>query len=314
MNIENFIPKQLLEKIRKRSNRNEESRFPHKLWALLNWVNEKPERSEICGCGWFDDEIFFLNKDIICNILDIKLNTFNVNLKTLGFEQAKPRKSGITYWKNPSFTKNSNIEFLQQIRNPFNQNSEFSILKPKIRAVYLTLLEKLELYYLSNTEILCFKSYVINYWEIFFPNKFIFAVSYSLFCKVFEEKSIKQHDFYILRESLSLQTQDVVSIMDFAVLLSRFGPFDSIIFKIAQFQQILNDLRIDYGTFRYISSFFSPTYHNCFKFSYTVGEYHCYNLPLVHSRSEYLVDEDHNRFNSWQSALQNSNLLQISFF
>jgi len=302
------MPKELLSKIRKRSNRNEASRFPYKLWSLLEWAGTDPARGEVCGCGWVNETVFFLNKPQLCQVMEIKVNTMNVNLNNLGFYQADARKGEKTFWTNDKFSAKSSPDSLQSIRTV-----ESHVSYPEgqyfFRAVYLPLLDSMTLYKLSNSEISSFKVNVVNMWESLFHSKFVFAVSLKDFIRAFEEKACLYHDYYVFQEALDLKTPNTVEILEFAIFLARFGPFDSLIYKLNQLQQIIPEVRQETNPQRSIQSFFAPTFHNCFRFSLSIGEYHCYNIPHISSNSNFLIDEEERRYSSWQIALQNQNLL-----
>lgn len=303
------VPDDVLNIVRKRSTKSQNSRFPFKLKALLDWAGKDEKKSEICGCGWINNTIFFLDKIKLAELFEIKSNTINQNLKDLGFSQAMPRNGKLTYYTHPNIHINSKPEDLEAIK--YNERPKISNL-PYLNffGVYVALLEDIILYGLTDKEITAFKHNVIVNWEKIIKPLHLFAISYEEFTESFEEQAGVCNDPYALQEALTSRNPGVIDIIDFAKFMARFGPFDNIIFKLGKFQQIIPDIRIDMTQLGTISSFFGCTYHNCFSFKLNCGEYHCYNLPHIGSSSNYLQNEENERFQSWQVALQNTSLLQ----
>lgn len=302
------IPPNIIEKIRRRSNRSEQSRFPYKVWTLLDWAKMDPEKQNAVGCGWLQDNEFFINKNKLCEILDCKLNTLNVNLKTLGFIQTKSRVNDITYWRNNGFTMTSDPMGFERIRN--SRCKPDSLVNLNHSAVYLPLLENLQLYNMDDHSINVFKREVVERWENLVGSKLIFAVTQPDFMKVFThncETMANYNDVYVIQQVLAPRIPNVIDIFDFAVFLARFGPFNDSPYKIFQYQTILSEIRPDFFMFNApsLTSYFSNTFNNCFRFQLPQnGEYHCYNLPLVSANAQYLVDEDGAVYQSWHMMLQ----------
>ena len=303
------IPENILFEVRKRSTKNQSSRFPNRLKILLDWVGRDPDRGKIAGCGWKSSTTFFMDKTVLCSVLDVKQNTLNVNLKELGFEQCEAKKGNLTFWRNPLFTEESQREDVFKIKN-ITKN----IVDPNdgfhIEGVFATLLDDIRLFGMSERETSLFKRLVIEMWLNLLQSRVLFAISLREFTDVLEEKVGLSADNYSLLEALHTKIPDVIDINDFAVFLARFGPFDNIIFKLGKLQQVIPDLRLESTQFGTISSFFSNTFDNCFSFQCQGGEYHCYNLPNIGSSSNYIINEDGEQFQSWQMALMNTNLLQ----
>ena len=115
---ENEIPESILNKIRKRSNRSEQTRFPYKIFSLLEWAGKDEQKSQKAGCGWITDTEFFINKSKLCEVLGVKINTLNVNLKDLGFEQCDAKQKNLTFWENPLFSETMTAEDAFLVRAP----------------------------------------------------------------------------------------------------------------------------------------------------------------------------------------------------
>lgn len=308
------LPADLIQKIQTRSNRKEQSRFPYKLWRLLAWAGQDKEKAALCGCGWTNEEEFFIHKKILAKVLNLKTNTLNVNLKTLGFVQSRQRNGDTTFWKNKGFTAVSCVQDMERIRNA--RCKPESLQNLDIRAVNLPLLEELQLYMLDEHQICLFKKNVITDWERLVGSKLIFAIALPDFMNALTDKlqnaagSMVFNDLYAVQQLLAPRVPNVIDIFDFAVFLARFGPFNNVPVKIFQFQQILSEIRPDFFMYNApsLTSYFSQTFHNCFRFQLPqIGEYHCYNLPHISSSSPFLVDEDGTTYSNWQMML-NANL------
>lgn len=308
----NEIPESILNFIRKRSNRTEQTRFPYKLFSLLQWVGRNQSKGENAGCGWVSDTEFFIDKQKVCQVMQVKLNTLNVNLKTLGFEQSRTRDKNITFYKNEGFTYDSNqAASFEKIRN--SRCKPESLLHLNIKAVYLTSLEPLQLFMMPKKDIDAFKHEVVDIWTSIVGLDLLFAVSLKSFLKSFEAQLESKHyfDVYILQQALAPRVPEVLDIFDFAVFLARFGPFNTISLKLFQHHSAVNEIRPDlvYFTSPH-NNYFSDTFHNCFRFPLVqAGEYHCYNLPLTNANGQFLIDEDEICYPSWQKMIQQNYFL-----
>lgn len=311
------IPEDLLRAIRTRSNRSEESRFPYKVWQLLNWAGKDDRRGEICGCGWVSDTEFFIKKQTICDVLQVKMNTLNVNLRTLGFEQTRSKDGEKTFWRNEAFSIDANTKSFAKVRNIRCRPEVLANLS--LQAVYLPVLEPLQLYSMSDQDVNIFKKTVVDEWESMIGSNLIFAVAMSHFINVLIHRleSWKQqhgaNEKYIIQQVLAPRMPNVVDIFDFAVFLARFGPVCSLYDKLHQYQAIINDTARN-DAYRYsvpsLTSYFSGTFHNCFRFQLPpTGEYHCYNLPLAESNAQFLTDEDGMMYPSFKAVFQQNPFL-----
>lgn len=99
------LPEYIREVIKQRSTRNPGSRFARKIFTLLSYVDTKPEAINNIGLQWITDERFKMNKKILRNLLDIKENSLNVNLRKLNFIQTQSDKGGWTEWIKKDFTR-----------------------------------------------------------------------------------------------------------------------------------------------------------------------------------------------------------------
>lgn len=311
MEDDNAVPERLINFIRKRSSRNEQTRFPYKLYSLLVWVGTEPQKSKNAGCGWISDTEFFIDKKKICELMNIKLNTLNVNLKTLGFEKSQSNKDNRVFFKNEGFSRSGTMTVgFKSIRN--SRCKSESLRNLNLSAVYMPYLEPLKLFMMTEQEINQFKHDVIEKWNEIVELHLVFAIPLNLFIKflksIFDDKFC---DLSSAQQALTPRVPEVWDILDFAIFLSRFGPFCNIQSKLNQYQDLIDDIQLGFITYSTPSSnYFSDTFHNCFRFHLPqIGEYHCYNLPLVQDNTPFLADEDGVVYPSWRKMLQQNQFL-----
>jgi hypothetical protein len=128
----------------------------------LSWSGRDQKKGQRVGCGWVSDTEFFINKTKLCDILQIKLNTLNVNLRQLGFERVQSREGGISYWKNSGFSISAAPETFERIRN--SRCKPDSLMNLSVRAVYLPILEDLQLFMVNDREVKPFKKDAVELW------------------------------------------------------------------------------------------------------------------------------------------------------
>jgi hypothetical protein len=311
------VPDDLLRIVRNHSNRQERSRFPYKLWSLLDWVKDDPIRASLIGCGWTNDSEFFIEKSVLCHTMQVKLNTLNVNLRHLGFHPSRGPIGAKTYWSTQGFCRNSPDDF-EEIRN--SRCRPEALQKLDIRAVYLPILESIQIWTMTQTDTSQFKREVVNEWHRLVGKKLVFGLSSAEFHELLIRDLDEMHgrqcpDRMLLQQAFTGRTREVCDVFDFAVFLARFGPYRTVPEKLNQYFGVINDLKQEFYNFASpVPSFanhFSQTFHNCFRFPLAPsGEYHCYNLPWVDSKSQFLIDEDGCAYQSWQKmSHQNQHFL-----
>ena len=291
------LPSEIKSVVSHRASKNEETRFPHKLFKLLEWSGHHQNRQEIAGCGWISEDEFFLDKSFICHHFGIKLNTLNSNLKNLGFVQSRKRQNDRTFFKNTSST----FKNVSQDHDLLTIRHDHDTVVALQRAFNMPLLADLELYGLSHDDVFQFKKNAILAWESII-GVMKFAIGISEFLKILQTQFLQMTDVEFVREALSPRVPTVIDIFDFAVFLARFGPFENLIAKIGQYQQFFRFLRSDLSFWGSLSpaSFYGTSFNNGFSFKLEhVGEYHCYNLPLKTINQTFLVDEDNQYFSQW---------------
>jgi hypothetical protein len=100
-----FLPVHIREILKRKSSRDPSSRFPKKLHLLLSYVSDAPNLEDQVGLAWVTDDEFKMSKTTLASVMGIKLNTLNVNLRDLHFDQLQRDKDGWTRWKKAGFTR-----------------------------------------------------------------------------------------------------------------------------------------------------------------------------------------------------------------
>jgi hypothetical protein len=103
-----FLPEHIRDVLKRKSSRDPASRFPKKLHLLLTYVSECPTLEDQIGLAWTNEDEFKMNKSTLAEVMGIKLNTLNVNLRDLKFQQLQRDKDGWTRWKRTGFTRATN--------------------------------------------------------------------------------------------------------------------------------------------------------------------------------------------------------------
>jgi hypothetical protein len=101
-----FLPEHIREALKRKSSRDPASRFTKKLHVLLEYVDQTRD-SDRAGVSWVTDDEFKMNKPVLANVMGIKLNTLNVNLRDLHFNLVLREKDGWTHWRQDGFTRGS---------------------------------------------------------------------------------------------------------------------------------------------------------------------------------------------------------------
>jgi hypothetical protein len=99
------LPPDIQAILKRKSSRDPASRFTSKLWAVLAHVARYPACEQELGVAWVDEDVFKMHKRTLASVMDIKLNTLNVDLRDLNFKQQQHDKDGWTRWKREGFTR-----------------------------------------------------------------------------------------------------------------------------------------------------------------------------------------------------------------
>ncbi|KAH0789264.1 39 kDa initiator binding protein [Histomonas meleagridis] len=298
------LPIEIKTTLRRKSSRDPSSRFPTKLHLLLTYVTENPSLEEKIGLGWISDTEFRMNKKTLGSIMGIKLNTINVNLKDLGFEQTQRDRNGWTHWKREGFTK-SNAGLITTNPKPQSaipDNSEVLIRfpTPDVSEISVTI----DFNRIAQN---AWQSIVGGNYNSFQSSRFIeMAAQYLKHNEQPQDNAENVLRALIAPCRIGLPT---VTKTDFFRFLAMFGPPSSSMVKIAGLLEHSNN------TGNWLS--FTPeaqepnTFYaafdnivpNCLVFhkaNVTNETFRVYNIPTVEvSQGSYLVDQNGRFYDSW---------------
>lgn len=308
-----ILPIEIQTIIKRKSSRDPSSRFASKLHLLLSYVSKSgdPSLEEKVGCGWVNDEEFKLNKRTICQVLGIKLNTLNVNLHALQFNQQKHNKDGWTLWRREGFTRNS-PDIAEQPSSSMNQkmmknpNTPSMLTDPSVYSIF-----KINLGQTNPYDNEMFTNEARQMW-IDFGNTDINspAMASDLIRKAalkFKQPEQPLSNAIEVLQAIMApdQTQPTITFFQFAKLLAMFGPKDTIMLKIASLLSCSNTTgqwlffsKIDqppmyYGTF-------SDEQPNCLILCQQGRPpIRVWNMPLVDATNPYIKNETE-FFNNWE--------------
>ena len=301
----NYMPPEIQQLLKRKSSRDPTSRFATKLHVLLKYVTENPELEDRIGCSWLSDDEFRLNKKAICPVLGIKLNTLNVNLHQLGFEQQKHNKDGWTLWKKPGFTRESN----ELIESPFTRYKT----PPRI-----------SLGNVDPADVEQFNQYAKKIWidltgidDVLVPqNSERLINSAATMFKQDEQPFDNAVD--VLKAIITPTPQAQITFEHFAKFLAMFGPHGTIMLKIASLLNCSNNT----GQWLVFAKNEVP---NSLYGSFLDSEPNkleirlngkviisAWNLPLVDANRQYIRGENGLLYYSWDDFFQ-KNPVQHSF-
>jgi hypothetical protein len=299
-----FLPESIREVLTRKSSRDPSSRFATKLHVLLSYTDENPAVKRDIGLYWTSEDEFELNKQILSKVMDLKINTLNVNLRDLKFNLIRRDKNGWSLWNRPGFTRSS---------------TEFQLLPPtpgKVAAPGMTLGR------LTNADISVFHENAKNLWADVFGVSPCDTIAVEMFVETTARKfrhaeqpldNAKDVIKAILNPLSNLST---LSFTDFSRFLAMFGPAPSIMVKIASLLMCSN------STGRWLSfdsagdarrqppyAIFDDTEPNCLIMHKVNGIVKAYNHPNVAvstAQGLYVIDEAGRRYTGWdQYFLQN---------
>jgi hypothetical protein len=303
--------------------------FAPYLWHLLNWVGDDLTLQANVGCGWESDTVFFLEKRRFCAVFQVAMNTLNLKLRERKFDLARHPHHSVCSCRD--FTRTATIDDLKRI-DARRRAGDAPPVTPRV--LLIPLLDSVRLFSFVFFDLDKFKlGYVIPAWtEI--CRETIWAIDKSLFVVRAAEKfatSLQQHEYdsqqtefgqwlaqtgsdinevakLMINYVLVHDQQGIVTILDFARFLTRFGPEDCLLDKIHQLlrcSSVFGDVfrpkvqASDDGNRPLIS--YSNTYPNCFVLKKPPGiSYHVYNAPLGPTKTGFLFDETGKWFLAWQ--------------
>ncbi|OHT11185.1 39 kDa initiator binding protein [Tritrichomonas foetus] len=314
------LPPDIQAMLKRKSSRDPISRFSNKLHMLLNFADKDLMKQEFIGAGWTEGNNFRINKKRLIQIMDIKLNTLNVNLKDLKFQQLHSDQSGWTLWCREGFTPNSTVDDIAEVKSDkFAKNDKplAPVFTDDMQQSKLAVLKDITLGKCDSSQTQIYKKITISIWEELIdspiqkssalPAEFInlSAVRFRASHQKLENAKEILHRIFICADPSQL------TIIDFAVFMARFGPEETLMQKVGSLLKSSNEnnnwLRLTtaknslpnenssfYG-------FFDEIENNGFVLHRPDGTTsHLYNIVDTPATEAYLIDADGQKYNSWQ--------------
>jgi len=313
------LPYEIQTTLKRKSSRDPNSRFPRKLHLLLTYIGNNPSLEEQMGLGWVNETEFKMNKKIVSQVMGIKLNTMNVNLRDLRFEQLQHDKNGWTRWKRNGFTKSSIFNDHQSdLGNPIITDEGQNQKKRKLTKDIFTESgfkgNNLSVGSISKLEKERFEEIVKETWAYMFPNNIGNAVTHEAFIRkaaeVFkQEEQPLENAKEVIQAIIAPVDQPTIHITDLYRFLAMFGPKDTAMLKIAVLLQYSNDsghwLHFTTDPPQDVTSNFTGSFDfnqpNCLVLRYKTGEIiKVWNNPLKLAHSPYLIDDKNCPYNEWE--------------
>lgn len=328
-----FLPSSIREALKRKSSRDPSSRFPTKLHLLLAYVDEHPDMAEKVGVEWLPDDEFRMNKAVLSEVMGIKINTLNVNLRDRMFTQLQRDKEGWTKWRRDGFTKTSRgLEYETEVgqapqrrqNDPVGMpQSAFGMMEPdfETHTYQRVLLGKL-----TAEEQQRFDRKARDLWyEITgsLPDNTPPMDQEQLIAKIADR--FKYHEQPLTNsieviKAIIAPTNAPISFYEFSKLLAMFGPEETIMLKISSLLKCSNStgqwLRFDNtcnqklypgGSFdtQKPSGSFDPQKPNCLQIYRVDGTCErVYNHPLRDAEDNtrpYIIDENNGIYQSWDA-------------
>ncbi|EAY19886.1 39 kDa initiator binding protein, putative [Trichomonas vaginalis G3] len=321
-----ILPPDIHEMIKRKSSRDPSSRFANKLHILLKFAGSDPKMIEYIGAGWISDTQFRINKKRLGAVMEIKLNTLNVNLRDLGFQQLQQDKNGWTEWTREKFTITSTLSDLADITSDKNgqkdvakqlkssniddsQSSKFVILRD-------VMISKCDPEIQQQ-----FRRFTVSIWDELIEasgGKTTFTLDDFIF--------LAARRFRISKQSLKNATQLIrviflcadttqVTLSDFTKFMAKFGPEETLMEKVGGMLSSSNH----HGNWLNVTTdpsglsnpdglygYFDNTEQNCIIFVYqNIFTFKVWNrVNVASSDGKYLVDQNDNEYDSWEQFFQ----------
>lgn len=320
------LPANIREIIKRKSSRDPASRFCAKLYALLSHSTTDPSLEERIGIGWVNDEEFKMCKSKLSEVMGIKLNTLNVNLRDLQFTQLQRDKDGWTRWKRQGFTRSGSGFPMNDPEEAFAQRRHVpALFRPDVFETTLPF----QLGHLTQQQTEQFLREAQLLWES------IMDVSTSTFVDtgVLIERTAQRFRYgqqppnnamEVIRAILTpTHTPRHLQFADFCRLLAMFGPSETLMLKIWSLLTYSNNTgkwltfdtspdvaqRIPYAAF-------DLKMPNCLVLHKRDKRIErVYNDPTVASedlRSGYVIDENDNRYCTWHDYFSQQPIEPVS--
>ena len=323
------LPDFVKEIINQRSSRNPGSRFSRKIHILLSYVETNPEMVDLVGLKWISDEHFRMNKKILKELLNIKENSLNVNLKKLDFIQTQSDKGGWTEWYKKDFNKIESNPFQNEIITisedqfprllspsvfqPANQNSILMLgdeLYNKVSHCSIGFIDEERKHNVIKQAIQIWQSIVtIDHTDIIFGADFILQLAKRL---QLEGQSFN-NAVSVIKNILVTNEKSGLAFLNFFKMYCAFGPDGSIMQKIAS----LLDIAAGENGWLYFGfppseikkvtdhfAYFDENEPNCLVLISGSSIFKVWNIPDIKHTDRYIYGEDGNYYSDWSSYIR----------
>ena len=318
-----MLPPDIKEIIKKKSSKDPRSRFANKLHILLSYAGNDPQRIEYIGAGWISDSLFKINKKQLGAIMEIKLNTLNVNLRDLGFVQMAQDHNGWTQWSRPGFHISSTLNDLAEISSGKNaQKDPEKMNKDKfpddVLSVKIMALKDLSIGMCDQESLNRFKRFSVSIWDELVEtadgksslplNEFVKLAAQRF--RMHKQKVSNAAD--VIQALFMCNDPEQVSLLDFAKFLAKFGPEETLMEKLGSIVASSNHngnwlhVTTDGNSLQGEQSFygyFDNLDQNCFILvnpkSQPVRIWNKVNVDS--STGKYLVDEIGQEYDNWDN-------------
>ena len=324
--IQSILPPEIIKIIKKKSSRDPFSRFSNKLHILLTYAGNDLQKQEEIGVGWVDNNKFRINKKKLIVSMDIKINTLNVNLKSLNFHQLHTDQNGWSVWEKSGFCVNSTVDDITD-NSPESNNSEnqtytngqevdqpIQVYSSQINQKFDSLLCNIHLGYTSLEQLQTFQKITISVWDELIAahsedptlaQEFIglLAERFRLSHQRFENAKSVLNAIFVCEDTTN---EPHVTIRDFARFLAKFGPEETSMRKIQSLIKASNSNGnwLCFGTDNNNSDFFGcydSTDANCINLYIGNKLTKIWNLVDVACPGEYLIDSNGIKYSSWEN-------------
>jgi len=328
-----LLPPDIRAMIKRKSSRDPISRFAYKLHLLLMYAGDDVGRQNYIGAGWTCENQFRINKKRLITVMEIKLNTLNVNLKDLGFQQLQCDHNGWTEWSRHGFNRTSTLADLADVSSDKisgkdgdkTQKGHFvdESMVSKVSSLRDIVFGRCELETLQ-----VFKRIANSIWEEIIDgieNKN--SISFEEFLPLVSERFRVSHQSLKnakrVLEVMFLCDPKQVTIQDFARFLAKFGPEETVMEKIGSLTSSSNQndhwFRPVYGVPTDIADcstygYFDETEQNCIVIvQKNVKQCKVYNRLDIAIPGEYLIDDQGTTYSSWQDFFEKNPHPQVMY-
>ena len=288
--------------LQKKSSKHPGTRFTSKLSVLLSFVEANPHTEDEIGVAWVSETVFKMKKSVLAELMKIKINTLNVNLRDLDFRSVDSNKDGWTKWTKSGFTRSSLQHVPIEIENNKLNSHESSHHDafPNRPTISLGCFPNSLLYIFHHDSIALWQKIIHpTLSNTLFPD---FVNSCAQYFKL-PDQTFEEARSLI---KFVLPDKHQINFTHFQKFMSLFGPEKTVMDKL---QSLLNTSK-SYGTWLSFNSnqivstkrfvgYIDSKDANAVVITKGGLTTKIWNLPLLDSSKDYLIDESCRLYHSW---------------